>query len=103
MPEPRLTHADLEDEGPETAGPAYFSEEELQGIAAGACDGAVRTFLQLEGAELEAALWGARTGLPPAQCRSCGCTDAQPCPGGCLWANPQATLCSRCVLAGGAR
>jgi hypothetical protein len=29
------------------------------------------------------------------QCRVCGCTDLQACPGGCIWAAPG--LCSRCV------
>lgn len=29
------------------------------------------------------------------QCLTCGCTDAQACQGGCIWATP--TLCSRCV------
>ena len=29
------------------------------------------------------------------QCLTCGCTDAQACPGGCIWATPN--LCSRCV------
>lgn len=28
-------------------------------------------------------------------CVGCGCTDAHPCEGGCIWATP--TLCSRCV------
>jgi hypothetical protein len=29
------------------------------------------------------------------QCRKCGCTNRQACPGGCVWATPD--LCSRCV------
>jgi hypothetical protein len=33
-------------------------------------------------------------------CGSCGCTDARACPGGCVWANASATLCSRCALEG---
>lgn len=33
------------------------------------------------------------------QCHVCGCTDEQACPGGCLWANAAATLCSRCARA----
>lgn len=30
-------------------------------------------------------------------CSVCGCTEDSPCPGGCIWANAQATLCSRCA------
>jgi len=30
-------------------------------------------------------------------CRSCGCTEDAPCEGGCIWATPQADLCSRCA------
>jgi hypothetical protein len=30
-------------------------------------------------------------------CRACGCTDDEPCPGGCIWATPNADLCSRCA------
>lgn len=36
------------------------------------------------------------------QCVVCGCDDFNACPGGCVWANAQATLCSRCVLDDGA-
>ncbi len=37
-------------------------------------------------------------GFPePGVCQVCGCTELDPCPGGCVWANPQATLCSRCA------
>lgn len=32
-------------------------------------------------------------GVP--RCRVCGCTDAEACPGGCIWAEPD--LCSRCA------
>ncbi len=28
-------------------------------------------------------------------CRVCGCTDEDPCPGGCFWIAPD--LCSRCA------
>ncbi|GEM_PF-3115249 len=28
-------------------------------------------------------------------CASCGCSETQPCEGGCVWATPN--LCSRCV------
>ena len=28
-------------------------------------------------------------------CKRCGCTDAQPCPGGCAWSLPD--VCSRCL------
>ncbi|HEY1234774.1 MAG TPA: hypothetical protein VGH22_15455 [Candidatus Binatia bacterium] len=28
-------------------------------------------------------------------CRGCGCSQSNPCPGGCVWATPE--LCSRCV------
>lgn len=31
------------------------------------------------------------------RCEVCGCTDDNACPGGCIWANSSATLCSRCV------
>lgn len=31
------------------------------------------------------------------QCIECGCTDERACPGGCIWANVTATLCSRCA------
>ncbi len=31
------------------------------------------------------------------QCLQCGCTDERACPGGCIWANVTATLCSRCA------
>jgi hypothetical protein len=34
------------------------------------------------------------------QCRICGCTELEPCPGGCIWANSDATLCSRCARDG---
>ena len=30
------------------------------------------------------------------QCHGCGCTDHNPCPGGCIWAGPN--LCSACAL-----
>jgi len=30
-------------------------------------------------------------------CRSCGCTEDNACPGGCIWATPAADLCSRCA------
>ncbi|WP_224365381.1 hypothetical protein [Hyalangium versicolor] len=40
--------------------------------------------------------------LSGTRCSVCGCTDALPCPGGCIWANASATLCSRCSLSGGA-
>ncbi|MBE3130604.1 MAG: hypothetical protein IMZ54_07790 [Acidobacteria bacterium] len=29
------------------------------------------------------------------RCRSCGCTEARACPGGCYWFEPD--LCSRCA------
>jgi hypothetical protein len=31
------------------------------------------------------------------QCRVCGCTEFEPCPGGYIWANSDATLCSQCA------
>ncbi len=34
-------------------------------------------------------------------CSVCGCSEDDPCPGGCIWANGSATLCSRCVDAEG--
>jgi len=37
----------------------------------------------------------------PGTCRSCGCTEDDACPGGCIWANAEATLCSRCSREGG--
>lgn len=39
--------------------------------------------------------------LEPGICGVCGCTDEQACPGGCVWANATATLCSQCVGAAG--
>ena len=36
-------------------------------------------------------------GPVPGVCASCGCTEASACEGGCIWANPNATLCSRCA------
>ena len=30
-----------------------------------------------------------------AVCQACGCSEVDPCPGGCVWATPE--LCSRCV------
>ncbi len=30
-------------------------------------------------------------------CSVCGCTEDNACEGGCIWANAQATLCSRCA------
>ena len=30
-------------------------------------------------------------------CSGCGCTDDNACEGGCIWANGEATLCSRCA------
>lgn len=30
-------------------------------------------------------------------CQLCGCTYWRPCPGGCAWANADATLCTRCA------
>jgi hypothetical protein len=43
----------------------------------------------------------AREGLTfdfsPGECRVCGCTEEESCPGGCIWANSEATLCSRCA------
>jgi hypothetical protein len=41
-------------------------------------------------------------GVTVATCEVCGCTDELPCPGGCIWANAAATLCSRCALGGAA-
>ena len=34
-------------------------------------------------------------------CQRCGCTDESACPGGCIWANAEATLCSRCARENG--
>lgn len=34
--------------------------------------------------------------MTDAECRVCGCSDRNGCPGGCIWAEPN--LCSRCVL-----
>lgn len=36
-------------------------------------------------------------GPEPGTCQICGCSELDPCPGGCIWANPEATLCSRCA------
>jgi hypothetical protein len=30
-------------------------------------------------------------------CKICGCNDLRSCEGGCSWANPQSTLCTRCL------
>jgi len=35
--------------------------------------------------------------LMSGECQVCGCTDEHACPGGCIWANAAATLCSRCA------
>jgi len=35
--------------------------------------------------------------VTPGECQACGCTDEHACPGGCVWANASATLCSRCA------
>lgn len=41
---------------------------------------------------------GVGTGRPiPGICNRCGCTETHACAGGCAWANPQKTLCSRCA------
>lgn len=37
----------------------------------------------------------------PGVCSVCGCTEFDPCPGGCIWANSTATLCSRCATGAG--
>jgi hypothetical protein len=34
---------------------------------------------------------------PEAECQVCHCTDDSACAGGCSWANPQRTLCTRCL------
>lgn len=31
-------------------------------------------------------------------CKTCGCTETRPCPGGCSWANEEHTFCTRCLL-----
>jgi hypothetical protein len=33
----------------------------------------------------------------PGQCRWCGCTYYEPCPGSCGWANATQTLCTACI------
>lgn len=33
----------------------------------------------------------------PGVCSVCGCSEDEPCPDGCIWANATATLCSRCA------
>jgi hypothetical protein len=38
----------------------------------------------------------------PGVCRVCGCSEPLACPGGCGWANPERTLCTRCVDGSGA-
>jgi hypothetical protein len=30
-------------------------------------------------------------------CKICGCTEQDACPGGCGWADPDRTLCTRCA------
>lgn len=34
---------------------------------------------------------------PSGVCSMCGCTDHRACKGGCSWADPSHTLCTRCV------
>ena len=34
---------------------------------------------------------------PSGVCGQCGCTDNAACEGGCSWADPSHTLCTRCV------
>lgn len=46
----------------------------------------------------ERALAGARW---EPQCRVCGCTEGFACPGGCVWANREKDLCTRCASADG--
>lgn len=48
------------------------------------------------GAHLEARVLTAAE-EPPRACHRCGCTDANPCEGGCSWVS--ATLCSTCLPA----
>jgi len=31
------------------------------------------------------------------RCRWCRCTDDDPCPGGCGWANRDQTVCTACI------
>lgn len=33
----------------------------------------------------------------PGVCRWCGCSEFDPCPGSCGWANREQTLCTACV------
>lgn len=33
----------------------------------------------------------------PGKCRWCGCSEFDPCPAGCGWANVRQTLCTECV------
>ncbi len=56
----------------------------------------------LDGDDFDAGFgeFGGLGGLNPAtlgRCSVCGCTEESPCPGGCIWANSNATLCSRCA------
>lgn len=32
------------------------------------------------------------------RCYVCGCTESHACEGGCIWANSEMTLCSRCAI-----
>lgn len=50
--------------------------------------------------ELESLLPDEVLTLPQAECRVCGCTEEEACPGGCIWANSAATLCSQCAVRG---
>jgi len=34
--------------------------------------------------------------LTPGTCGMCGCTEEKPCEGGCSWADPARTLCTKC-------
>jgi len=38
-----------------------------------------------------------RVPFPEGVCRVCGCTEDEPCPGGCSWADKTRTLCTRCA------
>lgn len=33
----------------------------------------------------------------PGWCQKCGCSEYEPCEGGCGWANAQHTICTACV------
>jgi hypothetical protein len=67
--------------------------EALGALVALGCAVGVDVVALLEDPEY-VATGSALEGVGP-RCRKCGCGDFNPCPGGCVWVQPD--LCSRCV------